>query len=114
MAGQLGFFDLSDRYEALSAAGDPLERLSALVDFELFRGPLVAALRRDPRNKGGRPPFDPVLMFKILVLQALYSLSDEAAEFQIRTGYRSSVSWAWGWKAPCRMPPRSGCSANSL
>lgn len=43
MAGQPGFFDLSDRYEALSAAGDPLERLSAVVDFELFRGPLVAA-----------------------------------------------------------------------
>ena len=84
MAGQPGFFDLSDRYEALSAAGDPLERLAAVVDFELFRGPLVAALRRAPRNKGGRPPFDPVLMFKILVLQALYSLSDEATELQIK------------------------------
>lgn len=84
MLGQSGFFDLSDRYEALSAAGDPLERLAAVVDFEVFRGPLVAALRRGPRNKGGRPPFDPVLMFKILVLQALYSLSDEATEFQIK------------------------------
>ena len=84
MAGQPGFFDLSDRYEALSAAGDPLERLSAVVDFEVFRGPLIAALRRGLRTKGGRPPFDPVLMFKILVLQALYSLSDEATEFQIK------------------------------
>ncbi|WP_126174557.1 IS5 family transposase [Altericroceibacterium xinjiangense] len=84
MTGQPGFFDLSDRYEALSAAGDPLERLSSVVDFEVFRGPLVAALRRGPRRKGGRPPYDPVLMFKILVLQALYSLSDEATEFQIR------------------------------
>jgi hypothetical protein len=84
MAGQPGFFDLSDRYEALSAAGDPLERLSAVVDFEVFRGPLVAALRRGARNKDGRPPFDPVLMFKALVLQALYSLSDEATEFQIK------------------------------
>jgi IS5 family transposase len=84
MAGQPGFFDLSDRYEALSAAGDPLERLAAVVDFEVFRGPLVAALRRSVRGKGGRPPFDPVLMFKILVLQALYSLSDEATEFQIK------------------------------
>ena len=44
----------------------------------------MAALRRGPRNKGGRPPFDPVLMFKILVLQALYSLSDEATELQIK------------------------------
>jgi transposase, IS5 family len=84
MAGQPGFFDLSDRYEALSAAGDPLERLSSVVDFEVFRGPLIAALRRSVRGKGGRPPFDPVLMFKILVLQALYSLSDEGAEFQIK------------------------------
>jgi IS5 family transposase len=84
MVGQPGFFDLSDRYEALSAAGDPLERLAGVVDFEVFRGPLVAALRRSVRGKGGRPPFDPVLMFKILVLQALYSLSDEATEFQIK------------------------------
>ena len=84
MAGQPGFFDLSNRYEALSAAGDPLERLSGVVDFEVFRGPLIAALRRSARGKGGRPPFDPVLMFKILVLQALYSLSDEATEFQIK------------------------------
>lgn len=84
MAGQPGFFDLSDRYDALSAAGDPLERLTAIVDFEIFRGPLVAALRRSSRAKGGRPPFDPVLMFKILVLQALYSLSDEATEFQVK------------------------------
>lgn len=84
MAGQPGFFDLSDRYEALSAAGDPLERLAAVVDFAVFRGLLIAALRRGRRTKGGRPPFDPVLMFKILVLQALYSLSDEATEFQIK------------------------------
>lgn len=84
MAIQPGFFDLSDRYEALSAAGDPLERLASVVDFEVFRGPLVAALQRSVRGKGGRPPFDPVLMFKILVLQALYSLSDEATEFQIK------------------------------
>lgn len=84
MVGQAGFFDLSDRYAALSAAGDPLERLSAVVDFELFRAPLKAALQRGPRDKGGRPPFDPVLMFKMLVLQALYSLSDEAIEYQVK------------------------------
>jgi len=84
MEGQAGFIDLSDRYDALSAAGDPLERLSRVVDFEVFRGPLIAALRRSVRGKGGRPSFDPVLMFKILVLQALYSLSDEATEFQIK------------------------------
>lgn len=84
MPGQPGFFDLSDRYEQLSAAGDLLERLAAIVDFEVFRGPLVAALRRSTLGKGGRPPFDPVPIFKILVLQALYSLRDGATEFQIK------------------------------
>ena len=47
------------------------------MDFEVFRGPLVAALRRSVHAKVGRPTFDPVLMFKILVLKALYSLSIE-------------------------------------
>jgi hypothetical protein len=111
MAGQPGFFDLSDRYEALSAAGDPLERLAAVVDFEVFRGALAAALRRSARGKGGRPPFDPVLMFKILVLQALYSLSDEGCEFQIKDRLSSSGSSALGSTAWFPMQRRSGCSA---
>lgn len=80
MAGQPGFFDLSDRYEALGAAGDLLERLAAVGAFVVFCGPLVAALRRSGCGKGGRGPFDPVLMFKILVLQTLYSLSDESQQ----------------------------------
>ena len=84
MAGQPGFFDLDERLAQLSAGGDPLERLSAVVVFELFRKPLAKALKRSDRAKGGRPPYDAVLMFKILVLQALYNLSDDQAEFQIR------------------------------
>lgn len=81
---QRGFFDVDERLAALSAAGDPLERLSAVVDFALFRPVLDAALARSDRCKGGRPPYDAVLMFKVLVLQALYSLSGDACEFQIR------------------------------
>ncbi|RMI14600.1 IS5 family transposase [Pseudoroseomonas wenyumeiae] len=84
MAGQPGFFDVDERYAALSAAGDPLERLAAVVDFEIFRPVLDAALTRSDRSRGDRPPYDAVLMFRILVLQALYSLSDEQAEFQLR------------------------------
>lgn len=55
-----------------------------MVDFELFLGPLIAALSRSVRGKGGRRPFDPFMMFEILMLQAIYSLSDEATEFQIK------------------------------
>ncbi|WP_426386883.1 IS5 family transposase [Sphingobium sp. R-21] len=81
---QPGFFDVDEWLAALSAAGDPLVRLSTVVDFELFRDVLDKALNRSDRSQGGRPPYDAVLMFKVLVLQALYSLSDDAVEFQIR------------------------------
>jgi transposase, IS5 family len=84
MAGQPGFFDRDERYAALSAAGDPLERLGLVIDFELFRDELEAALARSDRVKGGRPPYDAVLMFKVLVLQTLYALSDDQTEYQIR------------------------------
>jgi Transposase domain (DUF772) len=82
--GQPGFFDVDERYAALSSAGDPLARLALVVEFELFRADLAAALERSDRARGGRPPYDPVLMFKVLVLQTLYTLSDEQTEYQIR------------------------------
>ncbi len=53
-----------------------------MVEFEIFRGPLTAALRQSDRGKGGRPPFELVMVFKILVLQSLYSLSGEITECQ--------------------------------
>lgn len=70
-ADQRGFFDLDERYAALSAAGDPLERLARVVNFEAFRAGLDAALLRSERARGGQPPYDAVLMFKILVLPVL-------------------------------------------
>lgn len=84
MAGQSGFFDSEERLRALSAAGDPLERLAQVVDFELFRAELETALSRSDRSKGGRPPYDAVLMFKVLVLQTLYTLSDDQTEYQLK------------------------------
>ena len=83
MAGQPGLFDLDERYAAPSETGDPLERLASVVDFEMFRGDPDAAARRSDRSKGGRPPMDPVLMFKVLILQALCGLADGRTEFQI-------------------------------
>ena len=84
MSRQPGFFDLDDRYALLSKSGDPLERLRSTLNFEAFRYRLEKALKRCDGTKGGRPPFDPLLMFKILVLQGLYNLSDDQAEYQIR------------------------------
>lgn len=82
--GQPGFFDLDERYRRLSETGDRLVKLCALVDFEIFRPRLVGALKRFDGSKGDRPPYDPVLMFKILILQTLFTLSDDATEFRIR------------------------------
>ena len=81
---QLGFFDLTTRYEALSQKGDPLEQLAQVVPWEGFRPALAKVLRRSKRTQGGRPPFDAICMFKVLVLQALYNLSDDQTEYQIR------------------------------
>ncbi|WP_158285435.1 hypothetical protein [Azospirillum sp. TSH64] len=36
MGGQSGPFDLQERHAELSKSGDPLGRLLAVVDFELF------------------------------------------------------------------------------
>ena len=90
--GQMGFFDLSQRYEGLDRKNDPLATLSVLVPWETFRPLLHAALSahglRTPaaqrKSAAGRKPWDKVVIFKALVVQALYDLSDEQMEFQLR------------------------------
>jgi IS5 family transposase len=84
MRGQGGFFEVEERLKELSAKGDDLARLNAIVDFEVFRPDLVRAVPRSDGSKGGRPAFDHVFMFKVLILQASHSLSDERTEFLIK------------------------------
>jgi len=86
---QRSLFGLREHLEALSKHGDPLEVLAATVDFEHFRSWLVDGLGYGDRSKGGRPPFDPVSMFKVLILQAQHNLSDARMEFIIR----DRLSW---------------------
>ena len=85
--GQMGFFDLSSRYAGLDKFGDPLVLLKEKLPFENFR-PELKAIWRTPENErksnAGRPPWDKVLMFKLLALQQLYNLSDDQIEYQIR------------------------------
>lgn len=87
---QSSFFDLQDRHALLEQLGDPLPKIDQVVDWEGFR-PTLRRIRtkKDPR-KGGRPPLDVVLMFKVLLLQQLYNLSDDQAEYQIRDRYSFS------------------------
>lgn len=80
---QRGFFDVEDRLSRLSDLGDQLEAFSRAVDFEQFRPELEQALAYSDGSKGGRPPLDPVLMFKVLVIQTINTLSDERTEYLI-------------------------------
>ena len=54
---QAGLFGLSEHLKRLSAHGDPLEELAQIIDFEVFRAILVAALAYGDGAKGGRPPY---------------------------------------------------------
>ncbi|WP_249193762.1 IS5 family transposase [Gluconobacter wancherniae] len=67
----------------MSGLGDQFEAFSRTVDFKVFRPDLEQALVYSDGSKGGRPPFDPVLMFKILVIQTLNNLSDERTEYLV-------------------------------
>jgi IS5 family transposase len=80
---QAGLLDFSERQAKLLKTRDFLERINGLVDLEAFRDVLDTALARKDGGKGGRPSYDAILMFKVLVLQALYNLSDEQTEYQI-------------------------------
>jgi IS5 family transposase len=79
----IGLFDEDFRLEKLSKLGDPLVRLAKGVDFELFRPFLIEKLHVEPKDDGGRKPYDYVLMFKILILQRYYNLGDDQTEYQI-------------------------------
>ena len=83
MVRQAGFFDVDERLKRLSDLGDQLEAYAAAVNFEIFRADLDQALAYSDGKKGGRPPFDPVMMFKVLIIQAQNNLSDDRAEFLI-------------------------------
>jgi len=81
---QPGFFDVDERLRELSATGDDLERIGALVDFAMFRARAGAAVPGADGTKGGRPAFDHVLMFRILLLAAIHGLSGERCAYLIK------------------------------
>ena len=86
---QGGLFGLSVQLKRLSDGGDPLEALGRVVDFEAFRPVLESALAYGDGSRGGRPPYDPVAMLKVLILAAQHTVSDARMEFLIR----DRLSW---------------------
>src|ERR1035438_508589 len=98
-----GFFDEQEALAKLSKLQDPLEKLNKFIDFEVFRETLNLIYEKpDRKSNAGAKPFDYVLMFKILILQRLYNLSDEQMEFQLndRLSFKRFVGLEFNHRVP--------------
>lgn len=98
-------FDEQFKLERLSELGDPLERLNKCIEWSIFRPILNKAMEKEVKGPGGRPPYDYVLMFKILILQEYFGLSDEQMEFQITD--RFSFMRFLGLRACSKVPDQN-------
>lgn len=81
----LGLFDDHFLMEKLTKLGDPLQKLNEYIDWKIFSSPIEQAFKdeRKDLSKGGRPPFSKLMLFKSLIIQSLYNLSDDQLEYQI-------------------------------
>jgi len=98
---QIHIFGANTQLEKLSKLGDPLLKINKLIDWEMFRAPIETAICKD-MSKGGRPPFDAILMYKITMLQQWYGLSDMGLEYQIndRVSFCRFLDLEFGDKVP--------------
>jgi len=101
--GNVSLFDSEITLQKLSNIGNPLEKLSSVVDFEMFRERLESKLlNNNKKNNAGAKPYDVVMMFKIIILQRYYNISDEQTEYQIhdRTSFKDFLGLSSGDKVP--------------
>ncbi len=101
--GKKSLFDDQFSIEQLSEIGNPLEKISNVIDFEMFRLLLESKLlNTTKKSNAGAKPFDVVLMFKILILQRYYGLGDRQVEYQIleRTSFKNFLRLDTGDKIP--------------
>lgn len=102
MGKQLIMFGAEEQLERLSKLGDPLEKLNAAIDWEMFRAPIRKRIRKEDNSKGGRPPIDEILMFKITLIQDWNNISDDNAEYLIndRLSFQRFLGMELGEKSP--------------
>jgi len=101
--GKKGLFDEQFTIEQLSELGNPLEKISKVIDFEVFRTTLEAKLlNTEKKNNAGAKPYDVVMMFKIMILQRYYGLGDTQVEYQIidRISFKKFLGLQSGDKVP--------------
>ncbi|MDP2160270.1 MAG: IS5 family transposase [Flavobacterium sp.] len=100
----LGLFDDQFLMEKLTKLGDPLQKLNDYIDWRIFESTLNEAFKDEVRDlsKGGRPPFSKLIMFKSLIIQSFYNLSDDQLEYQITD--RASFKRFLGLKKSDKVP----------
>jgi len=88
--------------ERISKLGDPLEKLNAAIDWEIFRAPICKIVRKEDYSKGGRPPMDEIVMFKTTLIQDWNNVSDDNMEYLIndRLSFQRFLGMELGEKAP--------------
>lgn len=79
-----GLFDYEFRKEEIKSWQTSIEKLNNIINWEKFRSILTGVFTKQPKGAGGAPAFDRLFLFKILILQRYYNLSDAQAEFQIK------------------------------
>jgi IS5 family transposase len=99
---QLMMFGADVQLERLSKLGDPLEKIAAAIDWEIFRVPIVNRIRQEDYSKGGRPPTDEVLIFKMSLLQDWNATGDDNTEYLVncRLDWQRFLGMELGEKSP--------------
>lgn len=100
--GNPGLFDEFVQNLDAAAFQTPLLRVGKVVEWSVFEPLVKAVLPSKAKGPGGRPRFDPMLMFKVLVLQRLHGLADDATSFQItdRNSFRAFLGLTPGDSVP--------------
>jgi IS5 family transposase len=102
MGKQVIMYGTEIQLERLTKLGDPLEKLNKAIEWEIFREPIRKRVRKDDYRKGGRPPLDEIMMFKITLIQDWNNISDDNAEYMIndRLSFQRFLGMELGEKSP--------------
>lgn len=79
---QPDLYAILDKLERLKNLKSPLDDFNKFINWEIYRKSW-SSMYPYFKGKGGRPPYDPVLMFKVVFLQKLYNVSDDEMEYQL-------------------------------
>ena len=95
----MGLFSSEACYGWVDAKGDSLIKLNQLIDWEGLRKKIGAITFENVR---GRPALDALMMVKVILLQALYNIADDACEYQIndRLSFKRFLGLSMDEKAP--------------